>query len=656
MIAVACSCEGHDSFYGEVVVMTLACSKSRVAKCVSLALPVLAAMILTDAAWAGAEGSEFRVNTFTTRGQDVPSVGMDSSGNFVIAWYSDGQDGDGWGVYAQRFNALGVAQGGEIQVNTETTASQWLPSVGMDGSGNFVIVWTSDGQDGDGLGVYAQRYNASGVAQGGEFQVNTETASTQWDSSVGMDGSGNFVIAWTSYLQDGDSSGVYAQRYNASGVAQGGEFLVNTVTTGWQSDPSVGMDSSGNFLIAWRSDGQDGDNTGVFAQRYDASGVAQGSEFQVNTETSGAQHPPSVGMDAFGNFVIAWASDAQDGSGLGVYAQRYDASGVAQGGEFQVNTETTDFQSEPSVDMDASGNFVIAWHSIGQDGDGAGVYAQRYDASGVAQGGEFLVNTETTDFQSEPSVSMASTGDIVIAWESAGGQDGSSHGVYAQRYEFPSPPTCGTITPTTPLSQSSVRFVVSFSKDVQNFNAASDLVIVETGTVTHTGVSIAAFPDVQTYIVDVTGVFGTGTISLAVSTLSDVQDLDANPLFSSVTSPEVAIDLEPPHTGSGLYETGQTVELMVAGPFVPGSAVWRDHNGDIIPGETGSTLTLTNVMPGESGTYTVTYDNGTSSGVVAEFEINIFDQLPVGGAIGLGLLAGLLALSGVGLRRGGRHS
>jgi hypothetical protein len=616
---------------------------------------MLAAMIVTDAAWAGPEGSEFRVNTYTTRGQDVPSVGMDSSGNFVIAWYSDGQDGDGFGVYAQRYNASGVVQGGEFQVNTETTNSQWLPSVGMDGSGNFVIAWTSDGQDGSGLGVYAQLYNASGVAQGSEFLVNTETTSTQWNCSVGMDKFGNFVVAWVSYLQDGDSSGVFAQRYDASGVAQGGEFLVNTETTGWQSDPSVGIDGSGNFVITWRSDGQDGDNTGVFAQRYDALGVVQGVEFQVNTETAGAQHPPSVGMDAFGNFVIAWASDAQDGSGLGVYAQRYDAVGVAQDGEFQVNTETTDFQSEPSVGMDASGSFVIAWNSIGQDGDGSGVYAQRYDASGVAQGGEFLVNTETTDFQSESSVSMASSDHVVIAWESAGGQDGSSHGVYAQRYEYPSPPTCGTIVPTTPLNAFSVRFSVVFSEDVQNFNAGSDLVITKTGAVTHTGVTISPVAGAQMYNVDVDGVFGTGTITISVSTSSDVQDLTGVSLHSSVTSPEVAIDIEPPHTGSGLYESGQTVVLSVAGPFVPGSAVWRDHNGVIIAGETGSTLTLGNVMPGESGMYTVTYDNGTNPGTTAEFNISIFDQLPVGGAIGLGLLAGLLALSGVGLRRGGRR-
>ena len=40
------------------------------------------------------------------------------------------------------------------------------------------------------------------------------------------------VITWSSYGQDGSQSGVLAQRYNAAGVAEGGEFQVNSYTTG----------------------------------------------------------------------------------------------------------------------------------------------------------------------------------------------------------------------------------------------------------------------------------------------------------------------------------------------------------------------------------------------------------------------------------------
>jgi len=55
------------------------------------------------------------------------------------------------------------------------------------------------------------------------------------------------------------------------------------------------------------------------------SAVPSGLEFQVNTYTTGQQLDASVAMDADGDFVVAWTSDGQDGNGHGIYAQRYSA-------------------------------------------------------------------------------------------------------------------------------------------------------------------------------------------------------------------------------------------------------------------------------------------------------------------------------------------
>ena len=50
---------------------------------------------------------------------------MDDDGDFVITWQSHGQDGSGWGIYAQRYNAAGVKQGTEFRVNTYTLSHQY---------------------------------------------------------------------------------------------------------------------------------------------------------------------------------------------------------------------------------------------------------------------------------------------------------------------------------------------------------------------------------------------------------------------------------------------------------------------------------------------------------------------------------------------------
>jgi hypothetical protein len=152
------------------------------------------------------------------------------------------------------------------------------------------------------------------------------------------------------------------------------DVLVNTYTTGPQDLGVVAMDAAGDFVVAWQSYGQDGSNNGIYAQRYAANGTAQGSEFRVNTHTTGSQDTPAVAMDAAGDFVVTWTDDTQEGLGLrGIYAQRYAANGTAQGSEFRVNSYTTNNQFFPAVAMDAKGDFTVAWSGEGP-GDSLGVF------------------------------------------------------------------------------------------------------------------------------------------------------------------------------------------------------------------------------------------------------------------------------------------
>jgi hypothetical protein len=44
-----------------------------------------------------------------------------------------------------------------------------------------------------------------------------------------------------------------------------------------------------------------------------------------------------------------------------------------------VGKVTPNSQYSPAVAADALGNFVIVWRSIGQDGSGDGVFGQRYN-------------------------------------------------------------------------------------------------------------------------------------------------------------------------------------------------------------------------------------------------------------------------------------
>jgi hypothetical protein len=387
-------------------------------------------------------GGEIRTNTFTLNSQHDATVASNADGSFVVAWTSEDQDISGSGIFAQRYDSAGRRLGTELHVNTYTTDTQFAPAVAIDATGDFVIAWTSYGQDGYDSGIYAQRFNAAGEPQGEEFRVNSTVFEHQRYPAVAMDATGDFVVAWESYGQDGSFYGVFAQRYNALGEAQGFEIRVNTSTFGNQRGATVAMDSDGDFVVGWQSAAQDGSGYGVYARRYNAGGIAQGGEFRVNTTTAGNQQIPAVAIDSSGNFLVSWESYGQDGSFYGVYAQRYSAAGAPLGGEFRVNSTTSAIQRAPAVSMDGGGDFVVTWQSFGQDQSFYGVYAQRYSPAGSVVGTELKVNATTVGNQWFPAVAMDSSGDFVVAWETSG-QYGSSDGdgVYAQRYSVGAAPT-----------------------------------------------------------------------------------------------------------------------------------------------------------------------------------------------------------------------
>jgi hypothetical protein len=196
---------------------------------------------------------------------------------------------------------------------------------------------------------------------------------------VASDSAGNFVVAWTSAYQDGSYYGVFGRRFASTGTPLGTEFRVNTYTTGVQNFPSVASGTAGNFVIAWHSsNNQDGEFYGIFAQRFSSAGAPLGAEFRVNTHTTESQVFPAVASDPSGNFVVSWSSNYQDGSGTGVFGQRYASTGTPLDGEFRINTYTTASQRVPAASSDAAGNFVVVWQSYDQDGSLNGIYAQRY--------------------------------------------------------------------------------------------------------------------------------------------------------------------------------------------------------------------------------------------------------------------------------------
>ncbi len=160
-------------------------------------------------------GVEFQVNTFTPGSQLRPQVDVGPGGDFVVVWDSDaapnGQDQEFRSVRGRQFSSAGAPTGAEFQANSTEAGDQYYPDVAVGPGSNFVVVWSGVGPGPDPYGsVIAQAFDDRGVRQGGEFQVNTITTYTEFQPRIAAHPAGKFVVSWTSYGSFGDDDSRYS--------------------------------------------------------------------------------------------------------------------------------------------------------------------------------------------------------------------------------------------------------------------------------------------------------------------------------------------------------------------------------------------------------------------------------------------------------------
>ncbi len=402
-------------------------------------LPLTLAFFATVAsAQVGPVGTEFQVNTYTTANQyqEGRAICHAADGDFVIVWQSGGieqgtdQDGDASGIFAQRYASSGAAVGTEFQVNSYTSGYQADPAVCCQSDGDFVVTWTNGFFIFGGF-VSGQRFASSGAPVGTEFVVNTFTAYA-FNSDICCDAAGDFVVVWDEYAY----FNVRGQRFDSTGSPQGSDFQVNTYTLAL--GPGVCCSAAGDFVVAWTQYGSGG-GADVFGRRFASNGTPQGTEFQVNTYTSGFQgqtvdnlsENQAICCDQAGNFTIAWTTIPGSGADVDVHGQQFASDGSFRGEEFQVNAYTTGNQRSPAVCCSPGSQFVVVW-----EGQVAGtfIFGRRFASAGVPLTGDFQVNTYTSGGMFFPAVSCGPDASFVVSWTQFPNEDGDRAGVFAQRF------------------------------------------------------------------------------------------------------------------------------------------------------------------------------------------------------------------------------
>ncbi len=387
---------------------------------------------------------EFFANQSTTGDQRTPGVAATVGGGFVVVW-NNSETGD---LTDLRLAGAQVSAGlapSEFPTTADSGRDDRRPTVvGLD-TGDFVAVWQADDINPPfDSGVLAQRYDSLGRTVGPEFIVSSYTTEDQTHPSVAAL-PGGFVVTWESYRRDAPmGNGVFGRRFNSSGVGLGTEFAVNTYTTHEQQRPSVAGTKAGGFVVVWESYGEEGGRDyGVFGRLYDSTGSTVGGEFAVNQYTTDEQRSPTVAALSAGGFVVSWqAYRLGVNDGYGIRARRFAANGTPSGAEIQVNSYAGAEQTHPRVAGLADDGFVVAWRSEARDGSaGYGPYLRRVRGDGTFDGTDFALSVAPLD-QMDATAVAAGSGVVTAVSSGLNRDDDLGYEVRGQRFFAPGI-TCG---------------------------------------------------------------------------------------------------------------------------------------------------------------------------------------------------------------------
>jgi hypothetical protein len=390
------------------------------------------ALVLPVASQVQPLGPEFQVNTYTTGGQSQPRISVAPDGGFTILWCC-GQakpPAGGAALVAQRFEADGTTVDGEFALSESEPSS--VSEIAADPEGDFTVAWGAGSSGCPACWVdyvKARRFTVAGSPVGAQFAVSDPPGTGYTATrSVTVGADGGFVVAWDEY-------GAWAKRYDPDGTPLGAAFAIGG-ELGYASYPVLTSRPDGGFLVVW----EEFDSTfapELRGQRYSAEGLPTGPPIPVAPRDLWP-HSPDLAATSTGDFVVTWTAWLNQVH-FSVQARRFDAEGTPSGPPFAVHSFDATSEYGARVEWGADGDFVVAWTSYGSPGtddSSVSVQGRRFVADGTPLGGQIQLNSFTTGYQSRPAVGVQPNGDLVVAWSSefSPGNDSSSSSVLARHF------------------------------------------------------------------------------------------------------------------------------------------------------------------------------------------------------------------------------
>jgi hypothetical protein len=407
--------------------------------------------------WLDAYITDFKVNDDNLNSYQTNSdIGVDSSGNFVIVW-RDVRNNPGNQlppqVYCQRYNKDGTALGNNFRIGHDTAQGVRV-SVLIDG--RFIVTWGKTYENYTKLEIYFQRFSKEGEPLSVPARITDTSYSTSSNSlsgvSIASDINGKFILTW-SHFSIGDTTRIYSQRYDSSGSRIGVPQRVNEANSNVEF-PQIAINNDGSSVIVW----QDNRNNitfnkyDIYMQRYDANANKIGNNIKVNDDTNTMidQLGADVSNDGNGYTVVVWNDQRLFNPYSNIFYQLYDINGNVIGANRRADVNAVFAETGiPKTQMRIDKKFYINWVDESYAGKKQ-VFGRKFDWNGDPIGNPYMIPSSSPGNSEQSENSLYLLNDrVYTTWTDNRNGGTLNYDIYCNVRGFQNPDTVIGIHNTT---------------------------------------------------------------------------------------------------------------------------------------------------------------------------------------------------------------
>ncbi len=301
------------------------------------------------------------------------------------------------------------------------------PSAAMDASGQTVVAWSQ-------ISGPHRVIEVQWLLTGSSPAALSDPTVDAWTPKVGLDGSGNALVVYSQY-DGGTQAHVWARRNTGNGWSAPVQVSQNALADA--SAPFLGCDASGQAWVLWHQGNGVANHFDIWGARFSSGAWATPVRLSDGVKSA---YNPRIAMNASGQALAVW-TQAQDDGSVSNGPQDTWSSTYAVGGSWSAPQQINSVDGAhatvygvTAIATDALGRGVALWIQVDATGTGAfQCWAAAYQpGSGWATAQQVSLSGGGDSYA--PSVALDAQGTAMAVWQQ---QDGiSAADIAASRFTF----------------------------------------------------------------------------------------------------------------------------------------------------------------------------------------------------------------------------